>query len=336
MTLSVPLPCFGRRFSAPVLCFALLCASALAAQAADDVVRLGNLKLAHFGAVSYVKEIAPSRCGLQVQERTFAKGPDVMQAIVAGELDVGATASEAAIQARSAGVPIYVVAGFASGGARLLSRADQPLRRVAELKGHRVAVTRGSIQEVLLAAELGAAGLSFSDQPGKDVQLIYLGYPDLNQALLTHNVDVIMQSEPYASQALDRGFAVELPKPYDTPLGRPVRTLVMTEQFYRQKPELARRFMQCFVQATQDFIRDPALASRYVRETLFKGQLSEKEFSDAIANAPYGFDITAEHIQATTDLMVRYKVGRLAQPAAAVDYVRTDLLQAARQAVGKP
>jgi len=32
---------------------------ALGAQAAPDVVRLGNLKFAHYGAVSYMKEIAP-------------------------------------------------------------------------------------------------------------------------------------------------------------------------------------------------------------------------------------------------------------------------------------
>ena len=62
---------------------------------AQDVVRLGNLKFAHYGAVSYIKEIAP-KCGIKVEERVFAKGLDVMQAIIAGELDVGTTASEAA------------------------------------------------------------------------------------------------------------------------------------------------------------------------------------------------------------------------------------------------
>jgi NitT/TauT family transport system substrate-binding protein len=66
------------------------------AVAADDVVRLGNLKFAHYGAISYIKEIAP-KCGIKVEEHVFAKGPDVMQAILAGELDVGATASEGAI-----------------------------------------------------------------------------------------------------------------------------------------------------------------------------------------------------------------------------------------------
>ncbi len=302
---------------------------------ADEPVRLGNLKLAHFGAVSYVKEIAPAKCGgLQVAERTFAKGLDVMQAIIAGEIDVGATASEAAISGRASGVPIFIVAGFATGGARLLARSDDPVHKLADLKGKRVAVTRGSIQEILLATELGQAGYSFSDQPGKDIQVQYLNYPDLNQALLTKNVDVIMQSEPYASQALDRGFAMEVLKPYDTPIGSPVRTLVMTEKFYREKPEQAKRFLQCFVQATHEFIQDPRLASKYVRETLFKGQLTEKEFGDAIGNAPYSYDITPQHIQTTVDQMVKYHVGKMAKPPVAADFVKTDLLAAAKKAVG--
>jgi NitT/TauT family transport system substrate-binding protein len=68
-------------------------------------------------APSHIKEIAP-KCGIKVEERVFAKGLDVMQAIIAGELDVGTTASEAAISGRAGGAPIFVVAGFAKGGAR--------------------------------------------------------------------------------------------------------------------------------------------------------------------------------------------------------------------------
>ena len=201
----------------------------LPAVAADDVVRLGNLKLAHFGAVSYIKEIAP-KCGIKVEESTFAKGLDVMQAMIAGELDVGATASEAAVSGRAKGIPIYVVAGFAKGGARLVARPDMVIKSIKDLKGKKVGVTRGSIQELLLAAELAQNGLTSADAPGKDVQIIYLSYPDLNQALLGKNVDAIMQTEPQASQAINKKFGVEVLKPYDTPIGEPIRTLVMTEK----------------------------------------------------------------------------------------------------------
>jgi NitT/TauT family transport system substrate-binding protein len=310
---------------------ALMVASAGGAQA-QEVVRLGNLKFAHYGAVSYIKEIAP-KCGIKVDEHVFAKGLDVMQAIIAGELDVGTTASEAAISGRAGGAPIYVVAGFAKGGARLVGRADLKMKSVKELKGKKVGVTRGGIQEVLLLAELQQAGLSVSDQPGKDVQLVFLAYADLNQALLGKNIDAMMQSEPQSSQALNKGFGNEIVKPYDTPIGEPVRTMVMTEKFYKEKRLLAEKFMRCFVEATKTFIEQPATAEKYVREVVFKGQITSDDFQDAISNSPYSYDITPEHIQITTDVMVKTGVGKMAKPPVAKDWVKTDLLDAAKKSL---
>jgi len=299
---------------------------------AQDVVRLGNLKFAHYGAVSYIKEIAP-KCGIKVDEKVFAKGLDVMQAIIAGELDVGTTASEAAISGRASGAPIYVVAGFAKGGARLVARPDLNIKSVKDLKGKKVGVTRGGIQEVLMMAELQQAGLTADSAPGKDVQLIYLPYADLNQALLGKNIDAMMQSEPQSSQAINKGFGSEVLKPYDTPIGEPVRTMVMTEKFYKEKRPLAEKFMRCFVEATKTFIDNKAVAEKYVREVVFKNQITSGDFNDAIGNSPYSYDITPEHIQVTTDTMVKTGVGKMAKPPLAKDWVKTDLLDAAKKSL---
>jgi NitT/TauT family transport system substrate-binding protein len=299
---------------------------------AQDVVRLGNLKFAHYGAISYIKEIAP-KCGIKVEEHVFAKGPDVMQAILAGELDVGATASEGAISARANGAPIYIVAGFAKGGARLVARPDANIKSIKDLKGKRVGVTRGGIHEVLLAAQLGQNGLSMSDQPGKDVQVVYLAFADLNQALLGKNLDAIMQSEPQSSQAINKGFGVEVIKPYDTPIGEPVRTLVMTESFYKDRRVVAEKFMRCFVESTRTFIEIKGQAEKYVRETIFKGQITSDDFQDAIANSPYSYDVTAAHIQTTTDTMAKYGVGKMSKPPVATDWVRTDMLDQAKKSL---
>jgi NitT/TauT family transport system substrate-binding protein len=315
------------------LFFSIMLAGAGGAARAEDVIRLGNLKFAHYGAVSYMTQLG-AKCGLKVEERFFAKGPDVMQALIAGELDVGASASEAVISARATGVPIYIVAGFAKGGARLVARPDAGIKKLADLKGKRVGVTRGGIQEILLIAELGQNGISASDKPGKDVQLTYLAFPDLNQALLTKQLDVIMQSEPHSSQAIAKGFGVEILKPYDTPIGSPVRTLVMTEKLYKEKRPLAQKLMNCFVLSTKTLIADPKLASRYVRETMFKGQVTEAEFDAAIANAPYTYDITAQHIQVTADLMAKYGVGKFKKTPVATEFVKTDLLEAAKKSIG--
>lgn len=312
----------------------IILAAALAAGGAQaqDVIRLGNIKQTHFGAVAYVKEMAP-RCGIRVEERMFAKGLDVMQAMIAGELDVGATASEAAIAGRASGAPIYVVAGLARGGARLVARPGLGIAAIGDLKGRRVGVTRGAIQEVLLMAQLMKAGLSSGPAPGKDVEIVYLSYPELNQALMGKHIDAMMQSEPLSSQALNGGFGVEVLKPYDTPIGWPVRTLVMTQRFHDMRRPLAEKFMRCFVMATQAFIKDQALAEKYVRESMFKGQLASADFRGAMSNTTYTYDITPQHIQTTTEVMAATGVGRMAMPPVAVEWVRTDMLAAAKKSL---
>jgi NitT/TauT family transport system substrate-binding protein len=301
--------------------------SAFSARAADTI-RLGNLKFAHYGAVSYMKEIGP-KYGLDVQERVFAKGIDIVPGIQAGEVDLAASAVDGAIAGRAAGTPIFVVAGFAKGGVRIVGRSDLALKKIADLKGKKVGVARGGAQEIILLAELAKAGLTWSDKGDKDVQILYLPYADLNQALLSKNIDAMCQSEPQSSQAIGKGYGSEIIKPYDTAMGEPIRSLVMTEKLYANH-ELALRVMKCFVEATKYFIDHPDVAEKYVREKMFKGQLSHEEYADALGNAAFTYDITVEHVQTTTDLMVKYGVGKLASAPSAKDYVKLDLLTEAK------
>ena len=298
---------------------------------AADLVRVGNLKFAHYGAVSYMKEIAP-KYNLKIEERMFHKGIDIVPAIIAGEIDVAASAADGAVAARATGVPVYVMAGFAKGGARIVGRSDMKWKSVADLKGKKVGVARGGAQELVLLAELDKYKLTSSDKPGKDVQLVYMAYADLNQALMAKNIDAICQSEPQSSQAISKGFGVEIIKPYDTVLGEPMRTLVMTEAMYAKK-DVAERFMKCFVEATKHFIDHPADAEKYVREKMFKGQLTSVDYRDAIENSPFTYDVTVQQIQTTTDLMVKYGIGRMAKPPVAKEYVKLELLEKAKKAL---
>jgi len=315
-----------------VLLLAALCLAAAPASAAD-LVRLGNLKFAHYGAVSYMKEIGP-KYGLDIQERVFPKGIDIVPAIIAGEIDVAASAADGAIAARSAGVPIVIVAGFAKGGARIVGRAGRAWTTVADLKGKKVGVARGGAQELVLLAELDKYGLSFSDKGGADVQVVYLAYADINQALMSGDIDAMCQSEPQSSQALAKGYGVEIVKPYDTPVGEPVRTLILTEDMYSKRRDVAERFMMCFVEATKYFIDNPQIAEKYVREKMFKGQISSEEYRQAIENSPFTYDVTVEHIRNSIAVMAKYGIGKLAASPKAEDFVRLDLLREAKDKLG--
>lgn len=300
---------------------------------AQDAVRLGNLKFAHYGAVWYMKEIAP-KYNLKIQEKVFEKGIDILPGILAGEIDVAASALDAAIVGRSSGAPVYVVAGFAKGGVRIVGRADLKLKNVTDLKGKKVGVARGGAQELALIAQLGKVGLTWSEKGDKDVQVVYMAYPELNDALLNKKIDAMCQSEPQSTQAIAKGFGTEIVKPYNTPMGEPVRALVMTKKLYEEKPDVAARVLKCFVEATSTFIKEPAVAEKYVRETVFKGQLSTADYQEVMGNASFTYDITLDHVQVTTDMMVRNGVGKLEKPPVAKEWVKLDLLAAAKKALG--
>ncbi len=306
----------------------LLITVAVAPAFAADVVRMGTLKFAHYGAVWYMKEIA-TKYNLQIQERVFPTGIDIIPAIIAGEIDVAASAADGAIAARANNVPIVIVAGFAKGGARIIGRPDIKWNSIADLKGKKVGVARGGAQELVLLAELGKYNRTFAEKLGKDVQLVYIAYADLNQALMAKNIDAMCQSEPQSAQAISKGFGVEIIKPYDTPIGEPVRTLIMTEAIYNKK-DVAQRFMKCFVEATKFFIDNPGVAEQYVRAKMFKGQLTAEDYRDATENSEFTYYVTVEHVQISTDMMVKHGIGKMTNPPVAKDYVKLDLLQKAK------
>jgi NitT/TauT family transport system substrate-binding protein len=197
-------------------------------------------------------------------------------------------------------------------------------------------VARGGAQELLLLAELSKVNLTWSDKSGKDVQIVYMAFADLNQALQSKNIDAMAQSEPQSSQAINKGFGKELLKPYDTPMGEPIRTMVMTEKMYNTQKPIAEKFMQCFVEATKTFIEKPEIAEKFVTEKIFKKQITSQDFKDAIGNSPYTYDLSVEHIQITTDFMQKFGVGRMAKPPKAADWVKLDLLADAKKALKVP
>ena len=301
---------------------------------AQDVVRLGNLKFAHYGAISYMKELAP-KYNLKIDEKIFAKGVDIIPAVMTGEIDITASGMDGTVSARAAGVPIYVVAGFSKGGTRIVGRADADYKTIADLKGKKVAVARGGAQELALLAELSKNNLTWADQPGKDVQIVYIpSYAGVNEALVTKSVDAMCQSEPMATIAIAKGFGKEIMKPYDTPMGEMARSFAMTEKMYNEKPDVALRVMKCFVEATKHFIDDPDAAQKYVSEKVFSGQLTAEDFHQAMDNAKYTYDVTPEDVQITIDFMAKLGVAKMTKPPVAKDFVRLELLNKAKQELG--
>jgi len=84
-----------------------------------------------------MKEVCPKH-GVRLEERMFAKGLDIVPGIIAGEIDLAASALDGAIAGRASGTPVFVVAGFAKGGARIVARKDSGVTKLSDLKAKKV------------------------------------------------------------------------------------------------------------------------------------------------------------------------------------------------------
>lgn len=132
--------------------------------------------------------------GYQVSWREFQAGPQLLEALNAGSIDVGYTGSPPPIFAQAAGIDlVYLGAEPASEAVEaILVPTALPIRDVAGLRGRKVAVQKGSSANFLLVAALEKAGLSF-----KDIQPVYLPPADARAAFVNGSVDAWVVWDPY-------------------------------------------------------------------------------------------------------------------------------------------
>lgn len=115
-------------------------------------------------------------------------------------LDVGSTAGSAALVARANGSPIKAVDLYAGGEwTALVVTKGSPINSIADLKGKKVAVTKGTDPYFFLLQSLAAAGLSPSD-----VEIVNLQHADGKTALERGNVDAWSGLEPFIAETIQQ------------------------------------------------------------------------------------------------------------------------------------
>jgi len=167
---------------------------------AGDPVRIGFQR-------SGVLLLAKARGGLDaalkglasgVRWIEFPSGPPVMEALSAGAIDFGSVGETPPIFAQAAASPIvYVAAQPISGaGAALLVPAASPARTVADLKGRKIAFTRGTSAHLFIIEALRQAGMDVHD-----IQPIYLAPSDASGAFASGAIDAWSAWDPYYALA---------------------------------------------------------------------------------------------------------------------------------------
>ena len=137
-----------RSFSKLGLAAVVAGATAGRAQAADKVVRIGFQK---YGKLVLLKskgtleqKLAPH--GYTVAWTEFPSGPPLLEALNAGAVDFGNVGETPPVFAQAAGIAFYYVAYEppAPRGEAILLPKDSPIKTVADLKGRKIALNKGS------------------------------------------------------------------------------------------------------------------------------------------------------------------------------------------------
>ena len=166
----------------------------------DKVVRIGYQKYGKLVLLkdrgSLEKKLEP--LGYKVVWTEFPSGPPLLEALNVGSIDFGITGETPPIFAQAAGAPLVYLAYDppAPQGEAVLVPKDSPLKSVAELKGKKVALNKGSNVHYLLVRALENAGLKYSD-----ITPVFLSPSDALAAFSRGAVDAWVIWDPYEAAA---------------------------------------------------------------------------------------------------------------------------------------
>ena len=189
---------------------ALLPALALGSEArADDrVLKVGYQKASVALSLLKAQGLLEKRLkplGYDVSWAIFTSGPPILEALNDGAVDLAFTGEPPPIFAQAAGVPVVYAAATQPSprSVAILVQPGSSVKTVADLRGKKVAVAKGSSANYLVVAAIRHAGLAWSD-----ITPVYLQPSDGRVALQSGAVDAWAVWDPFEASAQVAGAKI--------------------------------------------------------------------------------------------------------------------------------
>jgi sulfonate transport system substrate-binding protein len=192
----------------------------------------------------------------------------------ASAIDIGSTAGAAALVARANGTPIKTIEVFSQPEWNgIVVRKGSPITAVAQLKGKKIAATKGTDAYFFLLQALGAAGLSTSD-----VTVVNLQHPDGKTALERGDVDAWAGLDPYMAQTeLEAGSKIIFRNIDFSSYG----VLDAREDFIAKHPDLVQAVVNAYERARLWIENNPDQAVQlYARESKVSAAVAKVVLSE--------------------------------------------------------
>ncbi|MCF8530611.1 MAG: aliphatic sulfonate ABC transporter substrate-binding protein [Candidatus Nanopelagicales bacterium] len=169
-------------------------------------------------------------------------------------IDIGSTAGVASFVARANGAAIKTIGVFSQPEwAAIVVPANSPITGVSQLNGSKIAATKGTDPYFFLLQTLNEAGLSESD-----VEIINLQHSDGQAALARGDVDAWAGLDPIMATTEVKDGAQLIYRNIDF---NSYGVLNAREAFLSEQPELVDTVLNCYEEAREWIIENPADAA---------------------------------------------------------------------------
>jgi sulfonate transport system substrate-binding protein len=230
-------------FTAIVLGGAISSAAALAADKPKEI----RIDWATYNPVSMVlkekglleKEFA--RDGISIRWVQTLGSNKALEFLSAGSLDLGSTAGAAALVGKINGNPIRSIYVYSRPEWTALVTKDNAIAKITDLKGKRVAVTRGTDPHIFLVRALQSVGLT-----ERDITPVLLQHPDGKTALIRGDVQAWAGLDPMMAQAEVEDGAKLF---YRNKEANTWGVLNVREEFLKDHPDLVKRVLAVYEDA---------------------------------------------------------------------------------------
>ena len=207
-------------------------------------------------------------------------------------VDFGSTAGAASLIARANSIPIKAIYVYSKPEwTALVTQKDSPIKTVKELKGKRVAVTRGTDRYIFLLR-----ALDLNNMTDKDIKVVLLQHPDGKTALDRGDVDAWAGLDPYMAQTeLENGSRLFF---RDADLNT-YGVLNVREDFLADNPAIVSRVLAVYergrkwalanpaelraILAKAAKLSDPVAAKQLERTDLTKSAIGDKQRDTIVA-----------------------------------------------------
>ncbi len=212
--------------------------------------------------------------GIKIVWVQSAGSNKALEFLNAGSIDFGSTAGSAALVARINGNPIKSIYVYSRPEwTALVTARDSRIASVKDLKGKRVAVTRGTDPHIFLVRALLDAGLT-----EKDITPVLLQHADGKTALIRGDVDAWAGLDPMMAQAeVEDGAKLFFRKADANTWG----ILNVREQFLKEQPDVVRRVLAVYEEARKASVADyDGLKKAFIGVTKLPDAVVDKQLKE--------------------------------------------------------